>query len=221
MSWGLVAAAGATVIGGYLGNKGAEKGANAQVQAANAATAEDARQFDQTQRNLQPFLDQSYNALNLQNRLLSGDTSGFMTSPDYTFARDQALQAQERGAAARGGFMGGGADADRIALAEGLATQNLGNYWNRLAGVAGQGQTTATNLGQFGANYAGNVGQNLQNAGAARASSYASQANTWGNVAGQLGGLFGQYMGGRNPSSGSSAGQMGNFGNNIGAFRYG
>lgn len=197
MSWGMVAVAGATLVSGYLGSEAGKDGANAQGQAADAATAEQRRQYDQTRQDNMPFLEAGYGALNRQNQILAGDYSGFQSSPDYVFSRDQALQSQERGAAARGGFMGGGADADRMTLASGLANQNLNSYWNKLAGQTNQGQVTAGNLGQFGAQAANNISQNLIGAGQARASSYANTANQWGNALQQGAGAFAQYYGGR------------------------
>lgn len=190
----------AIVVGAYGANqqaKAGEKGAAAQQAASAAATAEERRQYDQTRQDQLPFLEAGYEALRRQREALAGDFSGFQASPDYAYALQQGLQSQERGAAARGGFMGGGADADRIALAQGLASQNFGNYWNRLAGRAGQAQSSAQNLGGLGANMAGNIGQNLQNAAGARASSYANTANAWGNFGNQLVGMAGQYAGSR------------------------
>ena len=196
-------------VGAYSANRQAaagRAGARAQQDAANAASAEEARQYDLAREDQRPFLEAGYDALTRQQNALNGDFSGFQNSPDYAYALQQGLQSQERGAAARGGFMGGGADADRIALAEGLASQNFGNYWNRLAGRAGQGQTTATNLGNLGANYAGNVGNNMMNAANARASSYANTANAWSNFGNQAVGAFGQWYGSR---GGGGGGQIG------------
>lgn len=197
MSWGYVAVAAATVVGGVLSSNAADKGADAQTQASNAATAEERRQYNQTREDQMPFLEAGYGALKRQQAILDGDYSAFESSPDFVFSRDQGLQSLERGAAARGGFMGGGADADRIAFATGHANQNLNSYWNKLAGQAGQGQVSAGNLGQLGAQSAGNIGQHLIGAGQARASSYASQANTWNNALQQGANMFGSYYGGR------------------------
>jgi len=197
MPWGVAAAA---VVGAYGASqqaKAGEKGANAQVAASQAATAEERRQFDLTRQDQLPFLEAGYDALRMQNEALKGDFSGFKTSPDYAYALDQGLRSQERGAAARGGFMGGAADADRIALAEGLATQNFGNYWSRLASRAGQGQQSAVNLGELGSRMAGNIGENLTNAANARASSYANTANAWNNYGQQVTGAISQYYGRR------------------------
>ncbi|MEE9312624.1 MAG: hypothetical protein V3V10_09460, partial [Planctomycetota bacterium] len=52
----------------------------------------------------------------------------------------------------------------------GFAQQDFQNQLNRLASLSGGGQVTATNLGQLGAQTAGQIGAGLQQAGAARAS---------------------------------------------------
>lgn len=195
------AAAVATVaVGAYSANQqkqAGEKGADAQERAAQLSTEEQRRQYDLSRQDQLPFLQAGYDALRRQQAALNGDFSGFQDSPDYAFTRGQSLQALERGAAARGGFMGGGADADRLSLASGLAAQQFGNYWNRLAGMAGQGQGAVQQLGGLGANMAGNIGNNLMNAAQARASSYANTANAYSNLANQTAGAFGAYMGQR------------------------
>lgn len=200
--WGAAIVAGVTLYGQHQ----AGKAADAQAGAADQGIAEERRQYDQTRADNLPFLQAGQNAIGLQNAFLAGDTSGFENSADYQFRLQQGLQSQERGAAARGGFMGGGADADRIALAQGLAGQAADSYWNKLAGQAGQGQTAGADLGTFGANMAGNVGGYLQNAANARASSYGANADTaaalggaisnWyqGNLANNPGGT-GWYLG--------------------------
>lgn len=194
------AAAVATVaVGAYSANrqsKAGRQGADAQREASEMATEEQRRQFDLTRQDQMPFLDAGYDALRRQQAALDGDFSGFENSPDYLFALQQGTQALDRGAAARGGFTGGGADADRIKLGQGLASQNFGNYWNRLAGRAGQGQSSATNLGGLGMQMASNIGGNMMDAANARASSYANSANAWGNFGNQAAGAFGSWYGG-------------------------
>jgi hypothetical protein len=187
----------ATVAVGVYGANQAGKAGDKAAAGGAASLAEQARQFDLTRKDQQPFLDAGYDALRLQNEALKGDFSGFENSPDYLYARDQGIRALDRSAAARGGFMGGGADADRMTFASGLATQNFGNYWDRLAQRAGQGQGSAQNLGALGSQYATNVGNTHQDIANTRASSYMAQANAWGNTAGQLGNLAGMYYGRR------------------------
>lgn len=201
--WGAAIVAGAAIYGSQQQKKGAAKAADANY----ASIAEQQRQFDINQANQQPFLDAGHRALELQAQFLAGDRSGFENSADYTFRRDQALQSQERGAAARGGFMGGGADADRIALASGLAGQAANDYWLKLAGQAGQGQGTAQSLGAAGQANANNIGGYLNNIANANASSYAANAQT----AAAIGGAFNNwYQGNSARNNGGTGWYLGN-----------
>lgn len=197
MPWGYAAVAVGSIIAADKQAGAGEKGASTQARASREATEENRRQFDITQQNLQPWLKAGSAALDKQNAFLNGDWSGFYNSPDYKFATEQGFKGLDAGAAARGNLWGGGADADRIALGQGLATQYANNFWNRLSGLSGTGQNTATQLGQFGQAYGQQFGQNAMNAANARASSYANSANAWGNAANQLGSLAGQYYGQR------------------------
>lgn len=195
-----VAAAATVVVGAYSADqqsKAGKAGAAAQQAASNAATAEERRQYDQTRQDQLPFMEAGYDSLRRQTAALNGDLSGFENSPDYLYARDQGIQSLDRSAAAKGGYTGGGADADRMTFASGLASQNFNNYWDRLRGRAGQGQGSAQNLGGYGAQMAGNIGNNLMNGASARASSYANTANAWGNFGQQAVGAFNQWYGNR------------------------
>lgn len=187
----------------------------------NAATREQARQFDQSREDTQPWRDVGGAALNQLARLygLGGqaedtrpidpntgqriglpppaagtpDYSAFYESPDYQFARDEGLRGIERSAAARGGLASGNTLAALTQYSSGLASQNFGNYVNRLAGLAGTGQTSAENQADRGTQYGQIVGQNAIGAANARASGVANQANIYAGGANQLAGLAGYY----------------------------
>lgn len=120
--------------------------------------------------------------------------AGFFASPDYQFNLEQGQQAIDRSAAARGGLLSGRAVKEGTRFASGLASGEFGNYFNRLANLAGIGQTATTAGAQLGANMAGNVGNLLSNSGAARASGYANSANAWGAALGGAGGLAYDYF---------------------------
>lgn len=75
MSWGLVAVAGATLVGGTIAGQGAKDAARAQARGADAATAETARQYDQTRRDFAPYRTAGAGALNQLTRLFGIDTS--------------------------------------------------------------------------------------------------------------------------------------------------
>lgn len=211
-----VIVAGATA---YSANQ-AGKAAKAGQRGYDAATREQARQFDQGREDTQPWRDVGGAALNQLARMygLGGqaedtrpidpntgqrigippaangpDYSAFYDSPDYQFARDEGLRGIERSAAARGGLASGNTLAELTRYSSGLATQNFGNYTNRLAGLGGVGQTSAENQAARGAQYGQQVGQNAIGAANARASGVANQANIIAGGANQLAGLAGYY----------------------------
>lgn len=193
--------AGASVVSGLLGSSSSRSAARAQQQAADAATAEQRRQFDITQQNQAPWLAAGQNALaNLQN------PNAFHADPGYQFARQQGTQGIERSAAARGGATSGNALKALAQFQTGLADQTYGNWWNRQAGLAGVGQTAANNLGAFGAQTANNIGQLQMAGGEARASGIMGQANSLGGALNSglnnyllyQGGAFGNFGGGGN-----------------------
>lgn len=124
------------------------------------------------------------------------DYSAFYASPDYQFALQQGVQTLDRSAAARGRLYSGGYGEDLTEYGQGMAAQQLGNYTNRLAAIAGVGQTASNSLAGLGQNYANAYGQNLSNAADARASGYAATANANSNYANQLGQAFGSWYGG-------------------------
>lgn len=185
--------AGATLaVGAYSAYSSSQAGkdaANAAGDASAAQIAENRRQYDQSRTDQMPFLEAGYDALGRQQAVLNGDTSGFDQSADYLFRRDQGFRGLNAGLAAAGnagpGGFSGGADADRIALGQGLAGQAIDSYWAKLAGRAGQAQTGATNLGALGAGYADSTGRALQTAADARGSAYQNSADAWNQFGSQ------------------------------------
>jgi hypothetical protein len=129
--------------------------------------------------------------------------SDFEADPGYAFRQAEGMRAIERSAAARGGALSGGALRSTQRFGQGLASQeyqnaferyNTGqtNTFNRLASLAGVGQTANTATGQAGSNFANaatgisqadatNQGNAILAAGNARASGYAGAGNAVGN----------------------------------------
>lgn len=161
-----------SVVGGLFGAKQADRAADAQVQASQAAVGEQRRQFDLTRQDAQPWMQAGQNALaNLQ------DPNAFQQSPGFNFLRQQGMQGIERSAAARGGATGGNALKALAEFQTGLAQQDYGNWWNRQSNLAGVGQNATQSVGAFGAQTAGNIGNALMNGGEARASGIVGGAN--------------------------------------------
>ena len=206
MPWGVAAAA---VVGAYASNQAANKAANASQNATNQSIGEQQREFDINQNNQRPWLRAGKSALAGMQALNSGDFSSFHASPDYQYTLDQGIQGLDRSAAARGNLLSGGHSADILKFASGLADQQYGNYYNRLAQLAGLGQGSAQSLGAAGQQMAGNIGNLLMGNAAAQGQNYYNQANNWNNLLGQGAQMWGQYQGSQQPTmtynSGSSA----------------
>lgn len=177
MSWGAIIGGAAALIGGAISSNAAGDAADSQRAGYDAATQEQARQFDTTQQNLQPFLQFGQQALTNLTAANNGDFSAFEKSPDYAWAFDQGTKALNRGAI--GNLSGGGTAADLVSFGQGLANQRYDTWANRQAAYAGLGQTTANNLGAYGQSFANQVGQNAIGSGNAQASAYQNQANAW------------------------------------------
>jgi hypothetical protein len=103
-----------------------------------------------------------------------------------------------------------------------MASTEFGNFYNRMANMAGIGQAaTQQNIGA-GQAYAGNAGNAMMNAGAARASGVMGQANSWGNALSGLGAAGADWWSNRSPQFNPSAPDVsaGNMGRQRNAFIY-
>ena len=107
-----------------------------------------------------------------QSSYVPADFSDFYNSPDYQFAYDEGMRATNQ-SLARQGLSGSGAAMKRLTrFGQGLASQQLGNYKNSLAALAGVGQSATGQLSQLGANTANNISASQLRAGDARGSAY-------------------------------------------------
>lgn len=195
---GAVTAAAIGAVGaigsGIMGNRAADRAADAQRDAANLGIGEQRRQFDTMQQNIQPYLAVGREGLSGLQALLS-DPDSIKDSAAYQWQLGQGVQGLDRSAAARGGLNNGGHMADVLRFSQGLASQEYGNQWNRLAGLAGLGQNSAVGAGHMGqqnANALSNLYGSIGQAGAGQA---INSANAWGNALSGLAGVAGQYMG--------------------------
>jgi hypothetical protein len=183
--------AGAAVAGSVIQGVAGSKAAKAQKQAQLAAIEEQRRQYNQTREDFAPWRQTGANALSVLARVygLNGsgtpasgaapDYSAFYASPDYEFRRTEGLRAIDRSSAARGWLNSGAADKQRMRYGSDLASGEFGNWFNRMAGIAGVGQAAAGSTAAAGQNMANNVSNAYGNIGNARASSYAN----WGSAA--------------------------------------
>lgn len=171
------------VISGAVASKNAKKAAKAQGEASDDSIAEQRRQFDITQGNLQPFQDAGTAAIGSQQDLLglngpeaqAAAFAAMENSPGQQFLRDRAQKNLLRNSSAIGGLGGGNVRSALVQQGVGFAQQDLQNQFGRLGQLAGQGQSAATSIGQFGQQTAGNIGNSLMAAGNARATGIMNQ----------------------------------------------
>ena len=142
----------------------------------------------QTQYQINPALTQTFTQQDFTNNM----------DPAYQFDLQQGSQALQRSAAAQGSLMSGGTLKDLTSYAQGQASNeyqnaysrfmnNQNTQFNRLASIAGIGQTATGQINQAGMNMANNVGNiAMGNANAQGAASIA-QGNTWSGALSGIG----------------------------------
>jgi len=123
--------------------------------------------------------------------------AGFMASPDYQFRQNEQARALTARNSALGIQDSGAAQKAALQYSGNLASSEFNNYANRLASLAGVGQTAANNTAQLGQSYANQVGNIATNTGATLASSYQNQgainSGIFQNIAGIGAGLANNY----------------------------
>jgi hypothetical protein len=233
--WAAIGAVGTTAVSAY----GSSKAAGAQKDAAAAAQASGDRQFDISRQDTldryaeqradqAPYREAGKSALA---QIMAGlnpggqfsgtfDASSLAKDPGYQFRLSEGEGGIRRSAAASGAGLSGATLKALARFNSGLASQEYdaafarnGTVYNRLAGVAGIGQT-ATNatqsagtsatgqLNTLGTNYVNTTGANLGAMGEARASGYVANANAIGSG---IKGLYNAYQAGPWTTSGSGA----------------
>lgn len=122
-------------------------------------------------------------------RLNRGFTSeDFVKDPGYEFRLGEGMKGLERSAAARGGLLSGAALKAASRYNQDFASNEYGksfdrynteqsNRFNRLASIAGIGQTAAMQTGQNAMTAGQQIAQNQLGLGNVRASGYVGQAN--------------------------------------------
>lgn len=228
---GAAGAIGSSIISGNA----QKKAANAQTQSNDAALALQRDEFNQQRADYAPWRDVGQGALQQLAQIhgitvpngtftpgVSGGSAGggatpaggdpryagFFASPDYQFRTDEGSRAITGNAAAKGLLDSGDLGKGLINYAGQSASQEFGNWYNRIASLAGVGQTATNATTQAGQNAVNNETGILQNQGQQLASSYAAQGqNTAGLISG-LGGIAGGLitnLGTRAPAASGAA----------------
>jgi hypothetical protein len=138
------------------------------------------------------------------NRTGGQQFGGFTASPGYQFQRNAGNQSVNALAGARGGLNSGRTMQDLAKFNQGLASQEYGNYFARLSGMAGQGLGAATGQANAATNAASGVSNALSGIGNAQAAGAIGVGNAINNGIQNGLGMW-QYQRAMNPQGGGSA----------------
>lgn len=195
-----VSAVGAAVsIGGSLiKGSAANKAADAQTQASQAAIAEQRAAREEMRTLLQPYVSAGGPALQAQMAALG--LAGPEAQAAYVKQQEQspifqalARQGEEailQKASATGGLRGGNVQGALAQFRPALLNQFLEQQYGRLGGLTTLGQQSAAGVGSSGLNVASNIGNLLGDIGAAKAGAAGAQGQMWGNILGSAGGVL-------------------------------
>lgn len=181
MTWGLVAVAGATVVGGYMASKSASKAANsaarAQENASNAQIAEAGYQFDKIQELLSPYSQAGVKALGGQQDLLGLNGADAQKAAVQAISDSPAMQALTQqgetailqNASATGGLRGGNVQGALAQFRPQLLSQLIQQQYGNLGGLVSIGQNAAAGTGNAQQNSSNQIINALGQQGAAQA----------------------------------------------------
>lgn len=199
------AALGSAVIGGVASNRAAR----AQERAADEASDLQWDMFQQNREDMAPWREAGVGALGRLSEGIGADgefmrdfsMDDFEADPGYQFRIDEGMRALRNSAAARGMLRSGQtlkaitrygqeAGSQEYMNAFNRYRAQVGERYNRLAGVSGTGQAATSEIGRQGANTAANMAANTMAAGNARASGYMGIANAAANGLGQFANFY-------------------------------
>jgi hypothetical protein len=211
---GLIAVGG-NLLSSSMQADAASEAAGAQSGAAQAGIDEQRRQFDEIQRLLAPYVQAGQPALaGMQNLIGLGGAeaqrqaiAGIEQSPLLQALTRQGEEAILQRASATGGLRGGNVQAALAQFRPQMLQQALEQQYSRLGGLTSLGQQSAARVGTAGMETGVNVGNLLQQQGAARAGGALGSAAPFAQLAqipGQLAGyqlatgrnVFGNLFGG-------------------------
>lgn len=198
MSWVAVGVGAATLVGGYIAGQGAQNAAQTQADAAAYAADLQYKQYKQQRKDAEPWRNAGVDALGrIQGQM--GDFNRdfsmqeFQEDPGYQFRMAEGQKALERSAAARGGLNSGRTMKELARYSQGVASDEYQNAYNRynadrdrrfnrLASLAGIGQTANQQVSQAGQNFANQAGSAAMQGANAQAAGMVGQANAWNNA---------------------------------------
>ena len=156
--WQFLIPAAASLIGGAMQSRQVGKAQAAEREQQDKALQLQQRMYEEGVARQQPFLTGGTEDYNRLRALMTGGPEAaqqfLQMDPGYGFRLSEGLKALDRQAAARGGLISGGALKAAQRYGQDVASQEFGNAYNRLAGLAGVGQTATGAMGNAASQFA-------------------------------------------------------------------
>lgn len=200
MTWGFVAMAGATLVGGKLAADAQGGAADISAAAGDRSIAEQRRQFEVMQGLLGPYAEGGEEALAAQRALLGlgGDAEQqaaierLKQSPGFMASVQTGEEAILQNASATGGLRGGNVQGALAQFRPQMLANTIQQQFQNLGGITSLGQNAAAMTGnagmQLGQNVSGIYGDVAANQGAADIAQAQTYSDTIGSLAGQFAG---------------------------------
>ena len=196
-------AVGASVYSAKKNAKAADKASDAQSEASEAGIEEQRRQFDKLVELLSPYNKAGEGSLAAQQNILGLNgaqaqqqaISGIEQSPYFQATAKQGENAILQNASATGGLRGGNTQGALAQFRPQLLNQLVQQQYQNLGGITSLGQNSAAQTGNAGMQSANNIGNLLQQQGAARAGGYIGGAQAYSDSLGDLFKLGGAALG--------------------------
>ena len=191
MAFEWIIPASATVGSALIGSRAASSAANTQAAAADRSAEVQREIFQQQRADLEPWRQAGVNALA---PLVSAVGQSYTQSPGYDFRFREGIRAIDNAASRRGMVDSGARDKALMRFGQGIAADDYNTWYNRMAGIAGVGQTATGQgnslAGAYGTNLANIYGQGAN----AQAAGTVGQANAITNALMNGLTLYGQYF---------------------------
>jgi hypothetical protein len=209
--WQFIIPAAASLIGGTMQSSATRSAARTAAEASDRAIDLQRQMYEEGVERQQPYYQAGVNALTQMQGQTGAMPEAFQyrpeqltTDPGYAFRLSEGLKALERSAAARGGLMSGATGKALQRYGQEMGSQEFGNAYNRalteynalrqreaegynrLAGLAGVGGTTAQQLTSAGQTMASNVGNIGMGAAQIAGQAALARGSAYGRTAGDI-----------------------------------
>lgn len=191
--------AAASLIGGAMQSRQVGKAQAAEREQQDKALQLQQRMYEEGVARQQPFLAGGTEDYNRLRALMSGGPGAaqefLQMDPGYGFRLSEGMKALERGAAARGGLLSGNMLRGAQRYGQDLASQEFGQAYNRLAGLANIGPAAAGVMNTLGQQYATGAGNIYGEMGQTAGQAQLQRGSIYGKMLNQLGGIGGRAFG--------------------------